>query len=75
MKRLICLKRMIYQPHSMHLGRASDSLALAYATLGNMEMAATYSRASLDAIKQNYGKNSVEAARESIKLVHILRHR
>ncbi|KAI9591353.1 hypothetical protein BDF19DRAFT_455385 [Syncephalis fuscata] len=41
----------IYNRYSINVGKTLDCLALAYATLGNMEMAVKYSKDSLEVVK------------------------
>ncbi|KAG2208870.1 hypothetical protein INT47_011010 [Mucor saturninus] len=66
------LQETIYHDDVLAIGETLDKLAQVYCMHGNMKVAASYSKRSLEVTQKVYGRTSVEAAEEMMKLSTLL---
>lgn len=66
------LQETIYHEDVIALGQTLDKIAQVFCVSGNMQLAASYSKRSLEVTHKVYGKISVEAAEEMMKLSTLL---
>ncbi|KAG2234906.1 hypothetical protein BDF21DRAFT_417664 [Thamnidium elegans] len=70
--KVLQLQENIYHDNALSVGETCDKLAQIYCVSGQMRLAAKYSKRSLEVAKAIYGKISVEAAEEMMKLSTLL---
>lgn len=70
--KILQLQESIYHNDTLPIGKTLDKLAQRYCVQGDMAMAAKYSKRSLEVTQKVYGKISVEAAEEMMKLSTLL---
>ncbi|KAI8080114.1 uncharacterized protein B0P05DRAFT_77265 [Gilbertella persicaria] len=70
--KVLQLQSNIYHHHTLPIGDTMDKLAQLYCMQGQMKPASDYSKKSLEIIQHIYGKISIEAAEEMMKLSTLL---